>query len=1143
MADEGTLQAVAEELTLALRPLQYAAADLDQFAAFMERLGFGATSVPPEFTALANAVEKAETDVVALQAAPDPEKVKQVLDDVSGVYNAITQIQQAPAGVNAADYLAEIPERLFEYLLIEYLRARTPRLCAVLLVLDVLRVEPGDTTGGRPEYAVQRLRLKQLSKILEDPAGLPEWIYGWGTQDFDFLRLLDNTAEFARAFRLPISIDPIDDDQADAYKAAVAGQTAPEWKLSVPIKFVEAGTDTYELGVQVVELPAEGAKPPGIAIQPDVPEEIGVDVQLTDNLKLVVRAGTNLAETMGILIRPGELSVAYPFQPGTTLPSAGFGASLDYAPPEPKTLIGQSEGTRLELAGGSVGTFVETDAGQFEFKLEIQPRGMKAVVTGGDQDGFLSTILSALDIEVEIPIGLNWSSRTGIALAGGSEFEVTFSPHIELGPIGIEQLEIGLKPGHDPAIPTLNVDVGLGLSGTFGPFAMVVNGIGMRLSIAFKDGNAGPFDIGAGFKPPHGLGMVLDATAVKGGGYLDFDFEEEQYAGVLELSIQELIQIKVVGLLTTRLPGGQEGFSLLLIVTAQFPPIQLGYGFALTGLGGLAGVNRTLNAEALRSGVRNGTVGSIMFPEDPVKNATKLIADVKAVFPPQQDRYVFGPMAEIGWGSPPIITAQIGIVLELPMPIKLAILGRIKAVLPDEDAAVVKIHLDSVGIIEFEKSSLSVDASLYDSQIVAYALAGDMALRLNWGQQPTFALSVGGLHPSFKKPPPGFPSLRRLSLTMGDGENPRLACETYIAITANSAQFGAHLEAKVSAGGYGVHGYLGFDVLFIFSPFSMRADMNAGVDLLQGNSVLMTISLSFTLTGPSPWHACGTATAHILFFDVSVAFDAQWGDPVQALLAQLDALKPLIDALGDPGNWSAIAPSEAERCATLGSSPLEDGTVMVHPLGRLTVRQKVVPLEIQISLFGSAAPAGWDTFRISDVALNGTAGQPRDAVQDQFARGQFFAMTDDEKLSKDSYERHDSGMAAGSDQIKGGASSSLDAEYETKLVTNRVLPAQKRGLYKPNPAAFTAAIRHGAGERSPVLNSGREKFSVAGAGSAVSVDELSYVVAQRDDLAVRTDVLTSSSTQVAADVALAQHLLDHPEDEGVLQVLPAHEAA
>jgi hypothetical protein len=815
---------------------------------------------------------------------------------------------------------------------------------------------------------------------------------------------------------------------------------------------------------------------------------------------------------------------------------------LDYSPPDPKTLIGQSEGTRLELAGGSVGLLVETEAGKFEVKLDIQPRGMKAIVTGSDQDGFLSSILSALDIEVDIPIGLTWSSRTGIAVTGGSEFEVTFSPHIEIGPIGIEQLEIGLKPGHDPATPELDVDVGFGLSGTFGPFAMVVNGIGVRLAIAYKDGNAGPFDIGAGFKPPHGLGLALDASAVKGGGFLDFDFDEEQYAGILELAIQDLIQIKVIGLLTTRLPGGQEGFSLLLIVTAQFPPIQLGYGFVLSGLGGLAGLNRTMNADALRSGVRSGTVSSIMFPDDPVKNATKLIADVKAVFPPQQDRYVFGPMAELGWGSPPIITAQLGIVLELPMPIKLAILGRIKAVLPDEDAAIVKIHLDAAGIIEFEKSSLSIDASLYDSQIVAYALAGDMALRLNWGAEPTFALSVGGLHPQFKQAPPGFPALRRLSLTMGDGENPRLACETYIALTANSAQFGAHLEAKVSAGGYGVHGYLGFDVLFIFSPFSMRADMNAGVDLLQGNSVLMTISLSFTLTGPSPWHACGTATAHVLFFDVSVAFDKQWGDATQVLLEALNPLQPLIDALSDAGNWSAMAPSETERCATLGSSPLEDGTIMVHPLGRLTVRQKVVPLGIQISLFGSAPPANWDTFTIKDVALNGAAGQPRDAVQDHFARGQFFAMTDDEKLSKDSYERHDSGVAVGSDQVTSGASSSLDAEYETKLVTNRVLPAEKRGLFKPSAAAFTAAMRHGAGERSPVLNTGRAKFSVPGAESAVSVSDLSYVVAQKDDLTVRSDVLISSSTQVAADVALSQHLREHPEEEGELQVLPAHEA-
>ena len=254
---------------------------------------------------------------------------------------------------------------------------------------------------------------------------------------------------------------------------------------------------------------------------------------------------------------------------------------------------------------------------------------------------------------------------------------------------------------------------------------------------------------------------------------------------------------------------------------------------------------------------------------------------------------MFGPMAEIGWGSPPIITAQIGIVLELPMPIKLAILGRII-----RGAA----RRGRGGREDPPRrpsgSSSSRSRACRSTLRSTTRRSWPTRSRATWrcasigAQQPTFALSVGGLHPRSSSRRPASPRSRRLSLTMGDGENPRLACETYIAITANSAQFGAHLEAKVSAGGYGVHGYLGFDVLFIFSPFSMTAEMNAGRrPAPAATRVLMTISLSFTLTGPSPWHACGTATAHILFFDVSVAVRQAVGRPVQVLLAALNALQ------------------------------------------------------------------------------------------------------------------------------------------------------------------------------------------------------------------------------------------------------------
>ena len=58
----------------------------------------------------------------------------------------------------------------------------------------------------------------------------------------------------------------------------------------------------------------------------------------------------------------------------------------------------------------------------------------------------------------------------------------------------------------------------------------------------------GPLNISAGFKPPNGLGLSINAGAVIGGGYLFFDFEKEEYAGALELTIAGFISAKAIGL-------------------------------------------------------------------------------------------------------------------------------------------------------------------------------------------------------------------------------------------------------------------------------------------------------------------------------------------------------------------------------------------------------------------------------------------------------------------------------------------------------------------------------------------------------------------------------------------------------------------
>ena len=109
------------------------------------------------------------------------------------------------------------------------------------------------------------------------------------------------------------------------------------------------------------------------------------------------------------------------------------------------------------------------------------------------------------------------------------------------------------------------------------------------------------------------------------------------------------------------------------------------------------------------------------------------------------------------------------------------------------------LNFDALGVVDFDRGALAIDASLHDSTLAGYALAGDLALRLGWSDAPEFLLSLGGFHPHFT-PPPGFPALRRLSLVAGD--NPQLRLAAYLAVTSNTVQVGARAIRGSSASGH-----------------------------------------------------------------------------------------------------------------------------------------------------------------------------------------------------------------------------------------------------------------------------------------------------------------------------------------------------
>ena len=89
--------------------------------------------------------------------------------------------------------------------------------------------------------------------------------------------------------------------------------------------------------------------------------------------------------------------------------------------------------------------------------------------------------------------------------------------------------------------------------------------------------------------------------------------------------------------------------------------------------------------------------------------------------------------------------------------------------------------MDALGLIKMDRLSVSIDAVLVDSRLAQkFVLTGEMALRASMmpGRR-NFVMAVGGFNPRFA-PPENFPSLKRITIELASGNNPRLTCEAVL---------------------------------------------------------------------------------------------------------------------------------------------------------------------------------------------------------------------------------------------------------------------------------------------------------------------------------------------------------------------------
>jgi hypothetical protein len=1119
-------------------------------------------SITAIFTGVSTAItdlKNAATELGAVAKGDDNALLRAIADLTKGVTAVTGEIRALtgnkgnpawPAPLNDPAFWSSFPIEVLDYLIYHFLKETYPKLFGLLYFIGALGLDLVDAPPvGREPYERPTVNWALIPAVVADPKSLFTRVYGWdGT--FDHQKLSRAVEQLLGSFGVPgDAAEPYDRTLLDPYYDP--GSTVPAGLLQInaPILFSVQDTGpamtTEILSIVLLPIPAAGDKlgqPVGFAIFPLAQLTAGGTIALSDIASLTVSGGFESAPIRAE-IRPSGVTIATDLA-ATKLSSR---AQVDIKPPTPLILIGSASGTRVELSAAHFRLGADVSASRSEFEIAVGLAGLGLVIDFSKADGFLQKILGSQPQQLDFSSEIRYSSRTGFGFSGQAELEAAVAVHLDiLGVLQVDTIYIALRASANPSAVDLVIAASARLS--IGPIAASVDRIGLEMKLTpaapgQPPGNLGNLDLGFGFKPPSGLGINLDAGPITGGGFIEFDPDNGRYAGVLALSLYS-IQVKAIGLLDTKMPGGESGYSFLVIISVEFTPIQLGFGITLNGVGGLCGINRNFVTDALRAGLRQHSLDHILFPKDPVKNAPAIISDLRAIFPPAEGRYVFGPMLELGWGGGlNLVTVELGVILGLPSPVVIAILGQLNVNLPSPDAAIVELHLDVLGIIDFGKKLFSLDATLYDSRIVVFTIYGDMAMRLSWGDHPSFALAVGGVNPHFQ-PPAGFPTLKRLTIALSATENFRLTIQTYFAITSNSFQLGAHAELYIGVSDFNVYGWLGFDALLIFEPFSFVVDFTAGLAFRSGNSTLMGISISGELSGPTPWHAKGEAHISLLFFDIGVHVDTTWGESRQIDAPHTDAWPQLHDAIANLGNWSGALPPGVPAVVTLAKPAADTKSILLaDPSGTLTMRERVCPLDQTLTKFGEAVPGPQNVFSLDAVSLGGQSA-PFTKIRDKFAPAQFEQMKDQDKLSRPSFEDRDAGFSVGDGLVTVGHGFGLDLAFEDVYVDDKAPPPPSAPVfYRPslNLQALWAASNGAAKSALHRVAMGSYAPPVTAAPLIIMSDE-HFVVATTTDLTQRADI-TAPTTKGEAYQALAAHLSSNPAERDQLQVVPFHELA
>lgn len=986
-----------------------------------------------------------------LEGEPPPPALLQ------GIGDKLAQLEQVsvdPSGDGIDNWLSKLREitgnkKLHETLIVRAVQMNFPRLAEGLTLLGVIGFE---WDGNKP--AAFSINWEQFNHLLTQPGENALSLLLSKVQNLQDLKALQVlglmlisaprgllTLEYRQQGFLGLPLGNVPGISSDELIALIQSLVHSPLRLPLPFdlplsldQFTQKARPDAEDTLGSITLDAPPADPENPPLNINKLEGLALELRLK-HVELVKPKSIDLGSGWKITFDSSDQNEkryrlqfsATQFDTSLSIPG-DFGIFLGKQPANADALlIGELNGTHFAIRSVQFGLRMRANGPLFDIVLKLEhiefalkPDFLRFLSFGLN----LPTVLqfdSDVDISYVQGKGLTGQGGAGGLPALGMQFATPLN--LKIGGSGaglnvdqvVTRLEVALKAEGGLNFRAL---FRYGANAQFGPLNAVMDGAGVWIG-RWTDGNGG-------LLPPQGIGLSLAADPVDGGGFLKI-ISDNEFAGALQLKILG-IGAFAYGLYKT-LPSGDPSFVVLIGIRLPLPGIQLSFGFAVSGFGGLVGINRRADTDLLRERMASGASGDVLFNDNPMSNAPKLLGDMQQFFPDEKGIFLIGPTLQINWLA--IFNLDVGVFIEMPGPRKLFIAGSARLVIGSEAFALVYLRMDFVGGIDFTKSLIFFDATLVNSNVLGiFRITGGVALRIAFGGNAYFLFTVGGFHPSFNPGAMELPRVARVGASVSLGPV-WLKQEMYLAITSNTFQLGSRTEAGIEIGPISAHGWFGFDALIQFKPFYFIAHVDAGFDVEVEGVSLCSVRVEGQLSGPGPLVLEARASVRLLFIKVSGHVTIELNsNPPEGVIAIPDLPEHLKAELSNPDNLRMEGEDHSVIFAAQ-TSKKDDKLKLLAPVGELVWEQKRVPLNLAIQKIEGIKLDGWHK-----LVVKSQLGDDKPDVEkpelDWFGVGTYLNLGDSEALNNSRFEQQQSGVRMGADLMSEG--SAKDAEIKIQLV-------------------------------------------------------------------------------------------------------------